>query len=287
MKRPRTTPASTLARLSALALLTALSACGGGDDDATPVEPPAPQPTSNLADCHNPSMYKVGSGWSVTWDVTDTRAVTSDGVIPVRESITHTDVLAPPPEWGMPADAVRWRDAPNSINGWDRLPDWQGRYVRLHDGVVDTLLTARWEWPTRAFPNIAYHGYLPGLTEPIGLAAGETYASPAVTQYVAGHYIFIDTNNVSHVPAPPLDGGTGVLPDKATLETTYLGRVDVTVPAGTFATCHVRQTSAPGVVQESWRVAEGQWRGITVQSRESGDGFRLDQQAREISANWN
>ena len=71
-------------------------ACGGGDDHPTPVNPPTT--ASNLADCHNPSMYTLGSSWSIT-----TAANANNS-----ESRTTSVVLPPPFDWGMPRGTVVW-----------------------------------------------------------------------------------------------------------------------------------------------------------------------------------
>ncbi len=99
-----------------------LAACGGGDDDAPPAETRA-----DLSECHNPSMYKAGSSWTVRkkWS---TRNVSTDAVTaPEVEADFQTTVTAAPSELGLGEGAVSW-------NG--------GSFFRLTgDKVAELLIT--------------------------------------------------------------------------------------------------------------------------------------------------
>ena len=271
----------------AAAVVASLAACGGGDDNND-----GPQ-ASNLADCHNPSMYTVGSSWTVISEGSGDSDLLYEGVPPGSLNnqlggTAHTYVLTPPPEWGLPAGTVRLSDFPAgpeiTVDPWT-LPNKSGTYVRIHDGLLDTVLSVTWYQFSRAFPALAYHGYVPGLTEPITLGQGETYQGPAVPQYGTSAFLHILPDGSRTVANPSLDGGRDLLADKVSVQLTYLGRKTVTVPAGTFATCHTRKVTA-GLVTEQWKAAEGPYKGIAVKTTKTRDAKTATWAVKSVSADW-
>lgn len=78
---------------------------------------------------------------------------------------------------------------------------------------------------------------------------------------------------------------------------TYIGRETITVPAGTFATCHVKwvrrlsadssrdlQSDLPPMEQEEWWVAEGPYKGVIVQLRNLKT--QVTSRAAAVQADW-
>lgn len=277
--------------LFAIIAAAGLAACGGGDDAPTPVDPPVT--ASNLADCHNPSMYVLGSSWSVTKEFSGDPSVSFYNTLPNEFRSTPADVfttyvVAPPPAWGLPEGTVRLSGFPDGAiidpRTW-QLPQLDGINVRVHDGVVDTLLTARWYQFSLGFPALAYLRYQPGLSTPIALASGETYQGTPVARYSNSAGVYIAPDGARQVVPPPTDQDQYLLPDKVTIELMYVGRETISVPAGTFATCHTRTTSA-GQVTEEWQVAEGPYRGIAIKGAKTQDGKSGFWVAKAVSADW-
>ncbi|AVO32880.1 hypothetical protein [Ottowia oryzae] len=274
-----------------LAVAASLAACGGGDDDGGQVDPPV-APT-NLADCFNPSMYTVGSSWTVTEEASGDTNLLFEGAIPgtftnAPGGVVTTYVQEPPPEWGLPAGTVKLSEfAPDTLVSPDtwKLPNLSGTYVRVHDGSVDQLLTATWYQFSRNFPQLAYRGYAPGLAEPIALGSGQTYKGPPVLRYSTSVGLYFAPDNSRHVAPPSLDGSRDPVADGVTVQLTYVGRETITIPAGTFSTCHTKKL-VEGLVTEEWKVAEGPYRGITVQTSLARGDKQALRVTTSVSANW-
>ena len=271
----------------AAAVVAGLAACGGGDDSND-----GPQ-TSNLADCHNPSMYTVGSSWTVTSQSSRTYTTTAAQTVTEASEGTETvKVLAPPPEWGMPVGVVRILRDPGDLNHTGgSLPDWTGTYVRVAGDVLETTLSVSWMSFAAGVWQLNYRGYVPGLAAPISLAAGQTYTSPAVQTYqqfatTSRPDPITDPGRVTY-SYPPISGGQTFLPERVSSQLTYVGRETITVPAGTFATCHI-STPSGNYQAEEWRVAEGPYKGVVVKSRSTATGFTdtSTSEAKQISASW-
>ena len=266
--------------LIAIAAAAGLTACGGSDDTPTPVDPPVT--ASNLADCHNPSMYTLGSSWSVTFNVSGTDL--QPGQAPAQttwESTDNTWVLKPPAAWTLPDGTVRLSYVEPAPSG-SYPNDLAGTYVRLHENTVETIVRAGWVHSSVGLPYIFYSAYTPGLAEPIALGSGQTYQSPPVSVYTSSSSALFDADFRPYYPNPPLGDEAQLQPDKATQQLTYVGRETITVPAGTFATCHIQRPEGP----DEWRLAEGPYKGITIKtwySRVSGTVLR---EAKQISAIW-
>ena len=248
--------------LCAMALAAGLVACGGSDDDTpAPVEPPV-QP-SNLADCHNPSMYTPGSSWSVTFDSGNVNSI-----------VVH----APRAEWELPEGIVRW--AVPTQAGADA-----GVYYRVRNGTVETLLLVNWFYFSSG-PAISYEGYVPGLAAPIALANGQTYRTPPTKVYNVLYSQERDENGWLP-PRKPLLDGEGELRDVTDLgQTTYIGRETITVPAGTFETCHTTRTSNFSGETHHWTVAEGPYKGLSVMTEWSTASGASRAAATVITADW-
>ncbi|MFD1710121.1 hypothetical protein FVQ98_02695 [Ottowia sp. GY511] len=238
----------------------ALVACGGGDDDPTPVDPSTT--VTNLAYCHNPSMYTLGSHWSITW------AANADHA----ESRTTGVVLAPPADWDMPIGTVVW--APWEVHratGELAPIGTVGRistFVRLAGDHEQTLLYASWQHFASG-NAVAYTGSVPAESLPIALADGQTHQG-------APH------KNFSVLAYPPIDAN-GVL--------TYVGRESMTLPAGTVSTCHtISRRLADGVAaageMHAWMVAEGPYKGLQVKTTYIDPAKTITIEAKALSAHW-
>ena len=273
-----------------------LVACGGGNDDDTPPVEPLPTPT-NVAECHNPSMYKLGSSWTVTssisGDVEDSPALlpnyTAAGIFYLRDGVATTYVTAPPLAWGLPEGTVKLSTSPASSdsdikveNGY-AVRNVGGTYVRVNEGTLDTLLTATWAQFSRSFPDVTYRVYGPNLSEPLNLSPGETYSSPII-RYVESEGAFYDVEMVRVAP-PPLYGGAASDGQELIYSFTFVGGEVITVPAGTFSTCHTRR-SLDGFIKDEWRVADGPYKGITVRAREQKDHRQATWVASAIEVDW-
>lgn len=275
-------PRLRLAWLAAFVAANTLVACGGGDDGPAPVEP---QPATNLADCHNPSMYTVGSWWSIAY----TQRISGGGTSPGMESA----VVSPPPtDWGMPPGTV----ALTSWNGGAAPPSViearTGIYVRVNDGAIDTLLTANWVHFSSG-EVMSYRGYVPGLRTPVSLGEGETYQSPLVRMYNVLAYPPIDQHGQrGDAPPPPLDGGGELVETEFQNQLTYVGREAVTVPAGTFKTCHtisrvvLRNSGATDGEMHEWRVAEGPYKGLKIKWSYVRAAQTSTSEVEAIQADW-
>ena len=274
---------STYREFIVATLLASLVGCGGSDDSTV-----APQ-VSNLADCHNPSMYTVGNSWTVT--LLHTQINTASQVVTVSSESTETlKVLAPPAEWALPPGVVRIARDPGDIDQSGGMrPDWPGTYVRATDDLVETLFFSYYYSSRNPIFTLYYSGHWPSLPEPIRLPAGEKYIGTAVQSYVlAAGWRYVDFFNepgkvtYSH---PPLTVVEGLTPEWVTPELTYIGPETIAVPAGTFTTCHVSKLSR-GTQVEEWRVAEGPYKGITVKSRSADSSTTFTRQAKQVSASW-
>ena len=284
---PRTRAARAAISLALAA--TVLVACGGGDDAPTPVDPPVTP--SNLADCHNPSMYIVGSSWSTTFS--ESGPVFRPDQAPEQatwENTYNTWVLEPPAAWGLPVGTVRHSGWPAQVSGF--INDIGGTYVRAHENTIEVLLLANWQHFSSG-EHISYSGYVPGLVEPIALTNGQTYQGTPVSVYGGMFAPRIDAVGNAHYPDPPLGDERYLRPEKTSIELTYVGRETITVPAGTFSTCHVMSRERPGdgqpggdVPHEEWRVAEGPYKGISIKTRRSGASGSTVGEAKQISADW-
>ena len=264
-----------------LALTASLAACGGGNDDGGADNPPVA--ATNLSACFNPSMYTVGSSWSVTSAVTSTSPAATSGAArttTVYDSQDTVYVLAPPARWAMEAGTVRW--APT--NATDDTSSVLGTYKRVANGLVRTSLSAQFQHFS-ANDAIRYQVYEPALSEPVALGPNETYRSPTSQSTSAMLSIVFNANGIPVVPNPPRSG-EGSQQVNTTTQLTYVGRESVTVPAGQFETCHVI-TGEAGVGQQAWRVADGPYKGLTVKTQGlTTDGATYVAEAKAISATW-
>ena len=270
-------------------IASAVAACGGGDDAPTPIDPPITP--SNLADCHNPSMYTVGSNWSVEWDAPgyDRASLPLLAAVPWPEDKTSTYVLAPPPEWQLPPGTIQLSPyAPGEYPlNWTGLVG-SGRYLILQDNAVHTVLTAIWTRFSREFPVLHYDSYTPALTEPLSLRLGEIYQSQPVAHYRSGSDLTSNPDSPGSplsIRPPLLDGSGSLQADAVSVTLTYVGRETLSVPAGTFSTCHTRRSSA-GTEEEEWRVAEGPYKGITIKAIKKVNGESAQWAAKAVRADW-
>ncbi len=255
------------------AIAASLSACGGGDEVV--VNPPVP-PT-NLADCHNPSMYTVGSSWSVAFTTTSTSNAPGAAPPEPQQTLDEMSVTAPPADWELGADIVRTTPYRGSVND----DGYAGTYLRVAGGVVQTLYkigeSSLWNRPA------TYLVLLPALEAPIALAPGNSFES---TASLCPYPRFIEWDGKKQVYPKPTTENCPETPTQFTTNRwTFNGAASVTVPAGTFMTCDISSVQG-GTAFREWRVANGPYKGLTVKQVSTSSDSVFTKEANSISVDW-
>lgn len=240
-----------LGTLFAAALLAGCGGGGGGSDADTAPAPPSPPPVPHAGsgrDCVNPELHKVGTvvraeyqggggieGGKSLYEYAVKREASFNGhsgLVEVELKMTATEPGQPP------RSGVQYL--------YERLGDSSAfRYgmvipVVTGQGLPDMTLTTVYDPPVE-FRSLA-------------LGVGESY----VIEWHA-------TTTVTGGPA-----GEPPVKESDSWTETYLGQETITVPAGTFTTCKIRQ-HVPGRDGETinW-VAKGSGLGVRDVHREGG-----------------
>ena len=224
--------------LALLSLAVSITACGGGDSEATgapsagpapapgaapapPAPTPAPAPTGDSSACWNDAMSTPGSSWKVTYRERGLSSV--DGIVVTTQTLGSKLFNVQPSTESRITTAVPGKPAEvqlsyASLTGQDyRQLGW-----RLANGS-EVFLEPAWITPRAMQP---------------GQSSTSTYS----TRFANGSSPTATT----------------------TTTTTYLGRETITVPIGTFETCKVRFVDQGGGTSHTWTVASGPYRGLDV-----------------------
>lgn len=238
------------AKLAALTVAVALSACGGSDEapvadpvpgpspapspaptpspspapapTPTPAPAPAPSPAADSSACWNDAMSNPGSTWKVSFRE---RGIGGD----VDGIVVTTETLGPKTFNNQAATESR---ISTRVQG---KPD----EVQLSYSLLNAQEYRQLGWRLANGSEV----YLePGWVTPRAMQVGQSATSTFTTRFADGS-------------APSTS---------TTTTTTYLGRQTITTPAGTFETCQVRFVDQGGGTSYTWTVANGPYSGIDV-----------------------
>lgn len=230
------TPPRHSTALAALLIPVALAACGGGGSDSN--DTAATTDTTNCT--YNSALWTANRTWQIATQFT------------------------PAGNGTVSASTQSYRvDGPVDFRGTQALR-LQTTTVSTTASIVGTVVS--WEFANVGASAITSYGtdvdvtsltlhrriwFDPARQTPLVMTPGQSVTS-SYTQYT------------EDVPA-----ATSYTPSSVQATTTFVGRETVTVPAGTFDTCHLdTSTSIDGTVVTAshWRVASGAAAGLVVRS---------------------